>query len=345
VNPSVDKTTVASPVSPAAPGRPQRLWPVLVGLAALPIALYGLPEWSGNLVLGSLGVIVAYLLGIYLYKAVAARALIGGLQIIIPVAGAAAVLAAQIGPPEMFLTSMIHCAIIPLAAGLVGYRARTDTRALRLYLLGAAVVTLGGIAMYAPIWSGFVEMARLALDSFLVDARRQLPVMGLSEVEIEEGLIMIERYWSGLIRIIPAMSVMSLITPYTVGFLWFMVRAYSPDTPPLRLEPFTRWKVPFWPMPVLIVLVLGRLLGGETLVLAADNLLFVLSIYYCVGGLALIQSLLDRLKLPLFVKVVFYIMMTLTGVLGYALIVILGFIDSFADWRKVSAPSIELDKK
>jgi hypothetical protein len=36
--------------------------------------------------------------------------------------------------------------------------------------------------------------------------------------------------------------------------------------------------------------------------------------------------------------------MLLTGLIGFALIVLLGFIDSFADWRKLSGQSIELDK-
>ena len=46
--------------------------------------------------------------------------------------------------------------------------------------------------------------------------------------------------------------------------------------------------------------------------------------------------------MPAFVKVIFYIMLLLSGVLGYVAIVLVGFIDSFADWRKVNEPPIEL---
>ena len=84
------------------------------------------------------------------------------------------------------------------------------------------------------------------------------------------------------------------------------------------------------------------MVGGETITLVADNVLLAMSIYYCVGGLALLAHGLKRFKLPLFVKVMFYIMLTLSGVLGYIVIVLVGFIDSFADWRKVNEPPIEL---
>jgi hypothetical protein len=345
VNPSVDNPAVASPVTLKESGRPQRLWPVLVGLAAFPIAQFGLPEWSDNFLLASLGVLVAYVLSIYLYRAVAARAVVGGLRIIIPVAAVTAVIGAQIGPREMYMMSMINCAMIPLAAGLVGYRARTDNGALRLYLLGAAVTALGGIAMFGPIWSGFMEIFRALGRENVETLEQTLVTMGYHADAAEEYGRQFQDVLDGVVRFIPAATVMSLVTQYTVGFLWFMMRTHSPDTPPLKLEPFTRWKVPFRLTPILVVVIVGRLLGGETITLVADNLLLVLSIYYCVGGLALIEGVLTRFKMPMFVKIMFYIMLTLTGVMGYVATVLLGFIDSFADWRKVSAPAIELEKK
>ena len=111
---------------------------------------------------------------------------------------------------------------------------------------------------------------------------------------------------------------------------------------PIRLEPFSRWKVPFSVTPVFLVAAVGRLAGGDIITLVADNVLLVLSIYYCVGGLALLEYGLKRFKMPMFVKIVFYIMLTLSGVLGYVAIVLVGFVDSFADWRKVNESPIEL---
>jgi uncharacterized protein YybS (DUF2232 family) len=77
-----------------------------------------------------------------------------------------------------------------------------------------------------------------------------------------------------------------------------------------------------------------RLLGGESAKLVADNCILLLSITYAVGGLALMEFYMKRLGLSLLFRILFYIFLTLTWLIGFLVSAVLGFIDSFADWRR-----------
>ena len=74
----------------------------------------------------------------------------------------------------------------------------------------------------------------------------------------------------------------------------------------------------------------------------ADNGLVISAIFYCVAGLALVEFTIRRLKVSWFMKALFYLMLFLTQIFGFVLVSLLGFIDSFADWRKIAAAKIAL---
>jgi len=88
------------------------------------------------------------------------------------------------------------------------------------------------------------------------------------------------------------------------------------------------------------VVLLARLLFNEEVRLVADNLLFMLSFIYAVGGLSLIEHLLRKLKLPLLVKILFYFGLLLMQLPGLIVACLAGLFDSYFDFRRVRAHSL-----
>ncbi len=319
-----------------------RVWPTLVGLVLFPLLQFGLPVYSGNIGLALVGTLAAYLLTIWLFRAVTV-AVRSGYQTRVLIAGfVAGVIAVMVTPFSQVYMALANTVIIPLAGIAVARSLLNRAGNLRAYLYGAAVAALGGVAIFGPQWEMLMYGFRAYGEESVTLINQTMTTMGYHAEAAEEYAEQFQRLWNATIRIIPAMTVMSLVTQFSVGFLWFLMRPGSTSGDPIRIEPFTRWKVPFWLTPVLIVAVIGRLTGGEMVALVADNVLLVLSIYYCVGGLAWLEHTLKRIKIPTFVKIVFYIMLTLAGVIGYVAVSLVGFIDSFADWRKLNEPPIEL---
>lgn len=85
----------------------------------------------------------------------------------------------------------------------------------------------------------------------------------------------------------------------------------------------------------MIIVILMRLFGGELLKVIADNGLAILVVYYCVAGLALMEYYLRKLRVSRLMKTLFYIFLFLTQLAGFFVAALVGFVDSFADWRKV----------
>lgn len=325
----------------AIPVRPP-VWPTLVGIVLFPLLQFGLPVQSGNFALALVATVAAYPLVIWLYRAsvVAAR---HGYQTRLLVAGfVGAVAAVMVSPLAQVYAALAHTVMIPVVGIVVARTLARRAGNLRAYLWGAAVVALGGLAVYAPQWDLLMNGFRIVGEENVILIKQTMTTMGYHADAAEEYAAQVQQLWKAMIRIIPAMTIMSLVTQFTVGFLWFLMRPGSGSDGSIKMVPFSRWKVPFSLAPVLLVAAAGRLVGGETITLVADNILLVLSIYYCVGGLALLEHGLKRFKIPMFVKIVFYVMLTLSGVIGYVAIVLVGFIDSFADWRKIHEPPIEL---
>lgn len=314
-----------------------------VALIVFPWLNFGLVHRIENLPLATLLMTIAYLLGIFVFKSVASAAREGSITLTL----GAAVLGGLIGgiscqPEQIWMMTVIWSAMI-LTGWLVGRRARSEPSGLRLYLWGTAVILVGGLIVLAPQWPELMRVAALASQDMVAKIEN---VMVTGGYNVDAARIYGEQVQSGMnlaIRLMPAATIMNLVLQFSLGFLWFLGRP-RPGENTLSVRPFTAWKVPFALMPVLLAVVPARLFGGPTLALAADNILLVLSIYYCVGGLALMEHFLHRLKMATGMKILFYIMMVITGLLGYLITVVIGFLDSFADWRRLST-GVAIDLK
>jgi uncharacterized protein YybS (DUF2232 family) len=90
------------------------------------------------------------------------------------------------------------------------------------------------------------------------------------------------------------------------------------------------------------------LVGGETIQLVADNVLAILAVYYSIAGLTLIEYYMNKLSLPPLLRISFYLMLFVTQFFSFlaaaalfVTLILLGFVDSFADWRSKEPEATE----
>ena len=321
-----------------------RLWLPLTVIVVLAPLKYGLALNTGSLVLSLLMLVAAYLLSIYLYRVVIESALSGPLWPLWVATGVAMIAGAVTCPSEQVVSVLANTLMLSGSAIVVGWRLRLGDSALRLFAWGALVVLAGGTVMFASQWGQQMDMFEMLGHESAKALKQSLSTMGYHPDSAEAYASQVVSVSKAAARLVPAATLMNLVTQFAIGFLWFMGRGFTADQSMSRLRPMAQWKVPFALTPLVVAAALGRLLGNDTVILVADNVIMALSLLYCVGGLALMTHVLSRLKPPLIVRILFYVMLTLMGLLGFLFTVLLGFVDSFADWRKVSAQSIELDK-
>lgn len=203
----------------------------------------------------------------------------------------------------------------------------------KVFIFGTLAVVLFAAAQFWPIWPAVMEGAAEASKSTLAELSTLIQTLGYNAETSAEMAARTERMFALMIRLIPAFTLLGAVAPFTVGYLWFTHQADRANPALACQSPFTSWRVPFGFTPLVIAAAVARLLGGEGLQLVADNVLVGLSVYYCVGGLALIEYYLQRLHISRLLRVVFYVLLFFTQLAGFVASAILGFIDSFADWR------------
>ncbi len=153
---------------------------------------------------------------------------------------------------------------------------------------------------------------------------------------IDQMMVMI----SLLMRLLPGLIIMSGIGQLFVAFAlteWYYTRrdSYFPG-----FGPFIYWKIPEKLLYLLGVILIIRLLVGGGMEMAADNAIFILFTLYAVCGLALIEHFLRRLRLPILVRVIFYVGLTFMHIPGLMATAIAGLFDSYFDFRKVRAHTL-----
>ena len=207
----------------------------------------------------------------------------------------------------------------------------------RVFVIATIVVGAIAAAQYSVLWSDLMKYVGMVSEEALENIRPMMKSMGYAEEDIAQGVEQSQAFMNAVIRVLPSFTVLATVAQFTVGYLWFAIWA-SRKWPQYGINAaFVDWRVPFGFTPVVIVSIVARLLGGDTVRLVADNLLVGLAVYYAVCGLSLIEFYLKRLKVSMFVKVLFYIMLFLTQLAGFVASAVLGFIDSFADWRRRAA--------
>lgn len=286
-----------------------------------------------------------YFLAIYLYYAVMRATAIGAgvmlaaLGLIIAVIGTGL---AQEGDAFAALFDTVRVFGVGLLVGYLVSRRRGLTTA---YIAGTVAMIAIGCLQYWTIWPAQMEAVSMLGDK-LTDLINTNPFFSASSAEVKEELSDSLRSDVALmVRVTPASVLMSGITQMSLGYLLFLYRGVKDGRLTMPSIRFMQWKMPYQFSAVLIAAIGLRLLGNETMQLIADNLIAILAIYYCVVGLALIDWFLKLLNLKFWFRALFYIFLTITGVLGFTLVAVIGFIDSFRDFRRKTMIDLSLKKE
>ena len=336
-------TTVGG--NPAANVTGWQIWPAAAALVLYPLLKYGVAFRLPLSVWTFLAIVASYVLVIYLIRSIGGAVYYGGLRPILAASAVALVAGWIVCHPLQRVMMTAEMVMISGAAITVGARVRNGDSGSKAYLYGALAIIAGGIAMYAAQWGQLMTIFQTAgretvesltanLTAFRISSRGG---SGVRRSDERRGGRHGPTGPGGHDRKHGRRSFRSVSS----GSWRAAFRPRSRRRCSLR---FPAGVCPFALTTVVIAAALGRILGGPTLQLIADNMFMALAICYCVGGLSVLAYAANRLKLPIVVRILFYIAMLLTGLIGFSLVVLLGFFDSFADWRKLSGQSIELDK-
>ena len=222
------------------------------------------------------------------------------------------------------------------AAGLiVGRQSRREVKPGRVVTLGLIVTIVFCVVQYAPYWSQLMQIAAEQMTQQIDTVQQTLIAAGDSPELVDDKITTARRLFDVIIRLIPAGTILSTLTQFGVAYLIFVRWASRNGMSLAGFRPFFEWKMPFAIMPAVMVVILMRLIGSDGLVIVADNALAMASIFYCLTGLALMEYAMRKLRLSRLMKVMFYLFLFISQFVGFFVAALLGFIDSFADWRKV----------
>lgn len=298
------------------------------------LLMYGRPLSSAFGFFALLGGATAYALSMYLHYAVAYESWLSHNRLLWLLAATAFVVGyVSSGYASLWIILTSWCSIV-VAAFLAGRMTAGERTPLAAYAAGVSAVVVFITLQYMPLWPQIMSNATAAADTAVAEMKTLIGTFGVNADVHPEDFERTRRVFRAFIRLVPASTVLGALVPYTVGYLLFVRAVDKRDSSRQRSAPFVRWRIPFAVTPVLVLAMIMRLLGGEALTLIADNVLFCLSVFYSVAGLALIEFYLQRLRIPPVLRILVYVGLFLAHVVSYFLTIVVGFIDSFADWRK-----------
>jgi hypothetical protein len=229
-----------------------------------------------------------------------------------------------------------------VAAGSVaGHLVRKEARPIHAFGLAAIIIAVVTMVQFLPHWPELRALSERSRDGLVEKFSSGLALSGYNAETQENYRDALKDGLNLVIRLTPASTLLSAVLQLALGYLWFSLWVRR-RTGRIVADPFVLWKVPFGVVPVVIVLAALRLLGGDAVKEIADNGLAVTAIVYCFAGLSVVEFTIRRLQIGIFMKIMFYVMLFLTQLIGFLMISLLGFVDSFADWRKISAAKIAL---
>jgi len=276
---------------------------------------------------------LAYVASVFAYFAVSRMAFAGQTAPIwVSAALACLIGVVYVGSAQLWMV-FTGVSMVVLGGYVVGRLSAAGQSQGKVFVIATIVVGAIAAAQYSVLWSDLMKYAGMVSEEALENIRPTMKSLGYAEKDIGPGIEQSRAFMNAVIRVLPSFTVLATVAQFTVGYLWFAIWA-SRKWPQYGINAgYVNWRVPFGFTPVVIVAIVARLLGGDTVRLVADNVLVALSVYYAVCGLSLIEFYLKRLKISVFVKILFYVMLFFTQLVGFVAAAILGFVDSFTNWR------------
>ena len=304
---------------------------ILLGLASNPVT------FGASVAVSSL----AYFIGIYLYYGVARLAFAGRNYLLWSSGVLAFVISYTLTGLLGLWFLLTGWSMILFAGTSMGRFSQSGYNQYRVYMIGVMTVIVFSIAQSVPIWKETMAIMLELIEKFVNDAHQNLATLGYGVDAVRQNIESAERVMKGMVRLIPSLMVLGAVMPFSIAFLIFSHRLDKTSYAGKPMAPFTHWKMPFALTPILIVATLMRIVGGESLVLTADNVLAFLGVFYAITGMALMEFYLRKFNFSTIMKIMFYIVFFMSQFVGLFVAAFLGFVDSFVDWRKVQQLSLE----
>ena len=306
-------------------------------MLAYSLLLYG--NWGGQLgaAVALLAAVTTYFFARYLYYAIARLAYQRSTSLLWGGAATAVIAAYLFSGASGIWAPLTGWGMLLFAGALSGRLTLAGYAQGRVYIVGATAVAIFFALQSLPMWGEFVRAAPQLGETFAQQSEQFLLGLGYSSEIVRESLDQSRKMFDVMVRLFPAATILSALLQFSIGYLAFVLWVSCKNRSPACYVPFVFWKVPFGFTPLLIIVILMRVFGGELLKMIADNGLAILAVYYCGAGLALMEYYLRKLRLSKLMKTLFYIFLFLTQLAGFFVAALVGFIDSFADWRKVHA--------
>lgn len=304
------------------------------GVVAYALLAYARPGEWGGLVAAVLAAAVLYPLSIYVYYGLARMTYLGQMPLVITTAVIAIALSAVVAHSSSAWQVAFNWVLILGGGILAGEQVRRGYTFGITFRNTAIYLVIVGTVLWLPIWTETVGEAALTVEAMAPDIAGALKAFGVPDDAVGAQVDDLKRFLVLMIQLSPATMIINILVQFGIGFglfAWWASRHYSH----LQLTPFRMWKAPFGLTPVLVVAVAMRFLGGGTLEIVADNVLVVLSVIYCLTGLAVCEYYLRKLGFGTAMRVLFYVALFLSQFIGYIVVSLIGFIDGFRDWRKV----------
>lgn len=247
--------------------------------------------------------------------------------------------APSIGPAPMplYLPMWLKVVIGPAIVGLVIQAGRPASRA---FLAGAAATAAAVMLFY---WSGTAVLNEMMLGlektlTTMVDTN--LKTQGYGAETMADVLDKVGVVAALMRRLLPGIMILSGLGQLFIGFMAVDLYYTRRDRYFPGFGPFTFWKMPEGLVYLLGLALAIRLTAHGPGLAVVDNVLLILAVAYAVCGLALMETLLRRLQLPLLVKIIFYVGLLLMQVPGMIIMALLGLFDSYFDFRRVRAHTL-----
>jgi len=304
-------------------------------MALFCVLKFGVGAYAGNVSLTILAEAGAYLLTIYLFYGIAYLSLRGHWYVLPGAALAAVILSFLLSGIDNTGDIVYHWGTVLTVGIVTGKLAESRLSGRTLYLVGLILVSVFGVLWLVPQWPRLYQAALAVRGDLLTGLQTDstLSFLGTDLLNRYSGLI---DSWSTLvIRLLPLVIIMNSIMQYSIGVFWF-ASVHSAETgrrqSPMRS--FIYWRMPVAALLLLLVAVTTRLATADTIQLAADNLLAVLSIFYCLVGFSVMEYHLRRSNIHWGKKMIAYLLLIPTGLFGLAALVGLGLVNNLYDWRK-----------
>ena len=307
---------------------------IIAAMTVYSILAFGGVAGETNLGMAMIVAIVAYFLAFYVFYGISRLAyrrdtflLWGGV-----------VIAAIVGYLFSGLTNVWYLltgwSMLFFGGTIAGRMIATGRSPLRTYIYSAASVAVLVIIQQVALWPEMIVMSQSLFAEWITELKNNMAGMNQDTVTLRDNIAYTGRMLQAMSRLLPAAAILNAVMQFSVAFLIFLYRLDRTEPAVQRLAPFTMWKMPFGFVAVVLLAIMGRFFGTETMTLIADNVLFILAVYYCLTGLGLVEHFLSRLRVSLMVRVLFYILLFFSQLLGFFAAALLGLIDSFTDWRK-----------